>query len=170
MKVQELINKLERYREWMNSTRQENPIELGFTSSGIDEMLSEAIQQLKDNNGSKGMTLNEYQEKAMTTCMATCDNYEYMLLNLIGEVGELCGKIAKHIRKDEAKLTENGIKLSIGDEQMELIKKELGDVLWQTSGVTNVMGCNLEDIAKQNLEKLASRKERGVIDGNGDVR
>lgn len=170
MKVQELINKLECYREWMNSTRQENPIELGFTSSGIDEMLSEAIQQLKDNNGSKGMTLNEYQEKAMTTCMPSCENYEYMLLNLVGEVGELCGKIAKHIRKGEAELTVKGIKMSIDEEQMELLKKELGDVLWQTSGVTHVMGCNLEDIAKQNLEKLASRKERGVIDGNGDVR
>ena len=169
MKVQELINKLECYKEWRNG-RRENPIELGLSDNNINEMLSEAIKQLEGNKGIQCMTLNEYQEKAMTTCMDTCNNYEYMLLNLVGEVGELCGKIAKHIRKDEAKLTENGIKLSIGDEQMELIKKELGDVLWQTSGVAHVIGCNLEDIAKQNLAKLASRKERGVIDGNGDVR
>lgn len=34
----------------------------------------------------------------------------------------------------------------------------------------SVMGWDLEKIAKMNLEKLASRKNRGVIDGNGDNR
>nr|CAI9751227.1 hypothetical protein WMHIBSEC_WMHIBSEC_CDS_0051 [Caudoviricetes sp.]CAI9751786.1 hypothetical protein AZFZUZMX_AZFZUZMX_CDS_0051 [Caudoviricetes sp.] len=32
------------------------------------------------------------------------------------------------------------------------------------------MGWKLEDVAKLNLEKLASRQQRGVIDGNGDNR
>jgi hypothetical protein len=32
------------------------------------------------------------------------------------------------------------------------------------------MGWSLEDVAKSNLEKLASRKQRGVIDGEGDNR
>ena len=45
------------------------------------------------------MQLNEYQEKAMQTCMPSCDNVSYMLLNLQAEVGELSGKIAKAIRK-----------------------------------------------------------------------
>lgn len=119
---------------------------------------------------SEGMTLNEYQSAAMKTCMPTCENYEYMLLNLVGEVGELCGKMAKHIRKGEAELTYDGIRLYLGAEQMELLKKELGDVMWQTAGVATMMGCKLEDIARQNLEKLASRADRGVIDGDGDVR
>lgn len=169
MDKKELIKRMESFKEWMLSTRKSNPIELGFTNSGIDEMLTEAISQLGKTE-SDGMTLNEYQAKAMTTCMPTCENYEYMLLNLVGEVGELCGKIAKHIRKGEAELTYDGIKPYLGEEQMELLRKELGDVLWQTSGVAHVMDCKLEDIARQNLEKLASRKERGVIDGDGDVR
>lgn len=175
MERQELIKKLEGYREWIGGTRTQNPIELGFSKSGIDEMLKEAVENLKENgnenlNDNDGMTLNEYQDKAMTTCMETCFNYEYMLLNLVGEVGELCGKIAKHLRKGEAEFWDDGLLLNIDDEQLNLLKKELGDVLWQTAGVASVMGCKLEDIAKQNLEKLASRKERGVIDGNGDVR
>jgi hypothetical protein len=32
------------------------------------------------------------------------------------------------------------------------------------------MGWDLEDVAQGNLDKLASRKQRGVIDGNGDNR
>ena len=33
------------------------------------------------------MTLNEYQEKAMKTCMSSCDNIAYMLTGLNAEVG-----------------------------------------------------------------------------------
>ena len=33
-----------------------------------------------------------------------------------------------------------------------------------------VMGWDLEDIAKQNLDKLADMKQRGVIASNGDNR
>ena len=32
------------------------------------------------------------------------------------------------------------------------------------------MGWDLEDVAQGNLDKLASRQQRGVIDGNGDNR
>ena len=41
------------------------------------------------------MELNVYQKKAMETCMRTCENISYMLLNLVGEVGEFASKIAK---------------------------------------------------------------------------
>ena len=52
----------------------------------------------------------------------------------------------------------------------EELKKELGDILWQTAGFAYVMGWTLEEGAKGNLDKLASRKQRGVIDGEGDNR
>ena len=45
------------------------------------------------------MTLNEYQEKAMSTCMPSCDNMAYMLINLMSELGELAGKVSKPIRR-----------------------------------------------------------------------
>jgi NTP pyrophosphatase (non-canonical NTP hydrolase) len=50
------------------------------------------------------------------------------------------------------------------------LKKEAGDILWQLSGLCQVMGWELEDVATGNLDKLASRQRRGVIDGNGDNR
>lgn len=107
------------------------------------------------------MTLNEYQEKAMTTCMPSCNNFTYMMLNLVGEVGEFAGKVAKSIRKGKKEAT---------TEEMIELKKEAGDVLWQLAGLCKVMGWTLEDVAQDNLDKLASRKKRGVIDGNGDNR
>jgi translation initiation factor IF-2 len=52
----------------------------------------------------------------------------------------------------------------------EEIKKELGDVLWFVSEIATNLGISLEDVAHKNLDKLASRKERGVIHGSGDNR
>lgn len=121
------------------------------------------------------MTLNEYQEKAMTTCMPSCDNFSYMFLNLVGEVGELASKVAKHIRKGRVSIDNNVLFTYCGkeelseDEEVEL-RKELGDCLWQLSGLCRVFGWSLEEVAQENLDKLASRQQRGVIAGNGDNR
>ena len=123
------------------------------------------------------MQLNEYQERAMATCMPSCDNFSYMMLNLIGEVGELASKVAKDIRKVNVAVGQgidnDLIPLMPYDEWIERLeeyKKEIGDILWQTAGVCEVLGLTLEESAQGNLAKLASRKERGVIDGDGDNR
>ena len=117
------------------------------------------------------MNLNEYQEKAMTTCMDSSRNFSYMFLNLVGEVGEFASKVAKFIRKDKAGI-ENDILMMCGchTDDVEELKKEAGDILWQLSGLCTVMGWSLDDVAQQNLDKLQSRKQRNVIDGNGDNR
>lgn len=117
------------------------------------------------------MELNEYQKQAMTTCMSTSENFSYMFLNLIGEVGELASKVAKYIRKDKAIVITNKLVLTdVSDKEKEDLQKELGDILWQLSGVCSIFGWSFDHIAQQNLDKLASRKERHVIDGNGDNR
>lgn len=119
------------------------------------------------------MTLNEYQEQAMSTCMKSCENDAYMMLNLVGEVGELASKLAKDIRKDKAAIQENYLVI-YEDEYMWMrykeYMKEAGDILWQLAGLCKIFGWTLEQVAQVNLDKLASRKERGVIDGNGDNR
>lgn len=122
------------------------------------------------------MTLNEYQDKAMTTCLPTCDNFAYMMLNLVGEVGEFAGKVAKAIRKNQVSigssedipfampnqlLTDAAIKeyLPVDAE----LQSEAGDILWQLAGLCKVMGWDLESIAQGNLDKLASRKKEGTL-------
>lgn len=118
------------------------------------------------------MELKEYQEKAMTTCMPSSENFSYMFLNLVGEVGEFASKVAKHIRKGNAYISGSS-DLYFNDfpelsEQERELMKEAGDILWQLSGICTVMGWSLEEVANQNLDKLAARKAVGTIDGNGD--
>lgn len=123
----------------------------------------------------KELTLNEYQERAMTTCMPTCNNLSYMLLNLVGEVGEFSSKVAKHIRKEEAGIgsgdTPNQFyftaKANFLTDRVAL-RKEAGDILWQLAGMCKVMGWDLEAVAQENLAKLAERAKNGTIAGNGD--
>ena len=118
------------------------------------------------------MELNQYQKQAMTTCMKTSNNWSYMFLNLVGEVGEFASKVAKQIRKGRAGIGENHLTPTVLFEEWtkeeEELKKEAGDILWQLSGVCSVMGWTLGEIAQMNLDKLAARKRAGTIDGSGD--
>ena len=122
------------------------------------------------------MKLNDYQKRAMSTCMPSSENISYMLLNLVGEVGEFASKIAKHIRKGNmtigGKCLPNGLHTTFDGEELvnadKELMKEAGDILWQLAGLCSVMGWSLEDVAQMNLGKLAARKAAGTIDGNGD--
>lgn len=121
------------------------------------------------------MTLNEYQVKAMATCMPSCDNFSYMMLNLVGEVGELASKIAKAIRRGYVQIVDgrmiyNAVEYAEDETFRSDVEFELGDILWQWIGLCNVLGLDPDAVAQMNLDKLASRKNRGVIDGNGDHR
>lgn len=132
-----------------------------------------------------GMTLNSYQAKAMTTCLASSANFPYMMLNLFGEVGEFSSKMAKAIRKKQVQIggsvdTEGAVLANelcdcsdpdgrmYPEELGEALQLEAGDILWQLAGLCDVMGWRLEDVAQKNLDKLSARKEAGTIDGNGD--
>ena len=134
--------------------------------------MKERLKNFKENT----MELNEYQKQAMTTCLPASENGGYMLLNLVGEVGEFCSKVAKHIRKGEmtfgAEVNPNDLqvtdKLDNFFEADSALEKEAGDILWQLSGLCTVMGWSLEDVARHNLEKLAARKQNGTIAGSGD--
>jgi NTP pyrophosphatase (non-canonical NTP hydrolase) len=106
------------------------------------------------------MNFSEYQERANATAIYnTKFSILYPTLGLAGEAGEVAEKVKKIIRDNK----------SIVDER-EDIAKELGDVLWYVAAVARDIGFKLEAIAEMNIEKLESRKERGVIQGNGDNR
>ncbi len=112
----------------------------------------------------------------MSTCMPSSDNLMYMFLNMVAEVGEIAGKLAKWIRKGKIAIDCNNIvfdEAAVGQEKvdmMEELKLEVGDVMWQLSGFCMTMSWDIEEVAQMNLDKLASRKQRGVIDGSGDNR
>lgn len=105
------------------------------------------------------MELNDYQRKAMTTALPAALSKEYMFLNLASEAGEVAGLLAKAGRDG----------WDVDDLRAKAVL-ELGDVLWQVAGCCEVLDLSLSDVAQANLDKLASRKERGKISGSGDTR
>lgn len=125
------------------------------------------------------MELNEYQMRAMSTCKESSHNYTYMAEGLVAEVGEFMGKVAKGIRKEIIKIGSNNLcrpgesteeGLRARKELLAGLKAELGDIMWFCAGLADVLGWDFEDVAQDNLAKLASRKQRGVIEGDGDNR
>jgi NTP pyrophosphatase (non-canonical NTP hydrolase) len=109
------------------------------------------------------MNLNDYQLTALDTAMYPhkgC-NFTYPALGLAGEAGEVADKLKKVIRDNNGDLTQ-GVR--------DAVAKEIGDVLWYVAVLAYEMGYDLSDIAQMNVDKLASRKERGVITGSGDNR
>lgn len=85
----------------------------------------------------------------------------YPILGLNGEVGELTEKVKKLFRDHNIEVTK---------EFTDDVSKELGDILWYLARVATEFELDLEDIAIENIRKLRSRKERGVIKGEGDNR
>lgn len=110
------------------------------------------------------MTFDEYQLRTANTAVypeAGDGNFLYPTLGLCGEAGEVAENVKKTLRDDGGFLT--------ADRQARL-EKELGDVLWYVSQLATEIGVPLGDIAEANLEKLASRKQRGVLHGSGSGR
>lgn len=109
------------------------------------------------------MHFNDYQTSSRKTAMYpdTGKNYVYPTLGLCGETGEIAEKVKKVLRD------KNGV---MDDATRELIKLELGDVLWYVSQLATEFGYSFDDIAQANLDKLASRQARNQLGGSGDVR
>ncbi|MBP9772123.1 MAG: nucleoside triphosphate pyrophosphohydrolase family protein [Candidatus Pacebacteria bacterium] len=88
-------------------------------------------------------------------------NIAYPALALCGEAGEVAEKIKKIIRDNDGVMTD--------DHKAELVK-ELGDVLFYLAYACCTYGLSLHDVANKNIEKVLSRRDRGVVHGDGDNR
>jgi len=109
------------------------------------------------------LTFKEYQKRSRETAIypEIEKGFVYPAFGLAGETGEVMETIKKIFRDSSGQINE---------ETRERLVKELGDVLWYLSNLATELGLSFEDIAKGNLEKLASRKERGMLRGSGDDR
>ena len=103
------------------------------------------------------MTADFYEERASLTAIYPKEKaLEYLALGLTSEAGEVAGKVKKLIRDGK------------GDKNA--IASEIGDVLWYCAMLAKETKVPLNDIMKDNLKKLYSRKERGTLQGSGDNR
>jgi NTP pyrophosphatase (non-canonical NTP hydrolase) len=108
------------------------------------------------------MELSEYQQLSRRTAEYPREAWlAYPALGLAGEAGEVAEHAKKVIRDDGG---------SISEERRAAMSKELGDVLWYVAQIASELGLELEDVARENLEKLSSRQERGMLSGSGDDR
>lgn len=112
------------------------------------------------------MDLNEYQVRAGDSDNCAHIGLTYYALGLAGEAGECADKLKKHFRDDADELLGG----ALAPERQEAMKKELGDVLWYVARFAHHLGFTLEDVGQTNIDKLASRMERGLLGGDGDNR
>lgn len=113
------------------------------------------------------MTFDEYQKQALTTAHTDPQYQETLMdktiwvMGIAGEAGEVVEKWKKIVAYNEGKIT---------GEDLQLFKKELGDVIWYIAVLAHSLGLSFEEIAQLNVEKLKDRKKRNVIKGVGDTR
>lgn len=108
------------------------------------------------------MQVNEYQKAALVTAVYPDDKrIIYPALGMCGEAGEVADKVKKVIRDNNQQFT---------DECNREIAKEIGDVLWYCATMAHDIGFTLEEVAQMNIDKLASRQQRGKLGGSGDNR
>ena len=110
------------------------------------------------------MNFKDYQKKALKTALYPA-KYKviYAAMGLGNESGEVLGKIKKWLRGDDG----HG---KMSKERNLALREELGDVLWYLAVLARDLGLDLDEIAQINIKKLASRKERNVLNGDGDKR
>ncbi len=114
------------------------------------------------------MKLDEYSTQAISTLLGDHQLSNDMspalisqVFGLMGESGEVAEKFKKLIRDKKGVISD--------DDKAEVLK-ELGDILWYINSVSHLLGSSLEEVAQKNLDKVLSRKERGMTGGSGDNR
>ncbi len=106
------------------------------------------------------MTSKEYDDFVRSTAIFPKEHaLAYLTCKLAGEAGEVAEKVGKTFRGD----------YTIKDIKDQLIL-ELGDVLWYLSALAQFLGYSIEEVMEANVTKLQSRKDRGVLQGDGDTR
>lgn len=99
----------------------------------------------------KPLYFNEYQELAQRTANKKQDlklRLAVAGLGISGEAGEVSDYLKKHLG--------HGHEMDI-----DKLGKELGDVLWYIAEIGHIIGYPLEQIAKDNIEKLNKRYKDG---------
>jgi NTP pyrophosphatase (non-canonical NTP hydrolase) len=109
------------------------------------------------------MNPNDYQTAALKTAIYPNrgSNFIYPTLGLVGEAGEVAEKVKKILRDGDGTLT---------DPDRDKIALELSDVCWYLAVLAHELDYTLEELFQINIDKLASRQQRGVLSGSGDNR
>ncbi len=117
---------------------------------------------MNSNVPDSALTFNDYEVWSRTTAIypgaltGGPDELAYLALGLTGEAGEVANKIKKYLRGEHLNIP--------------AVRHELGDVLWYLARLACAMNVDFETIARQNIDKLESRKQENSLRGAGDDR
>ena len=129
----------------------------------MNKLEQEANNWMKERQTMSSITATEYQIRAAETAIFPKEKaLEYLTLGLAGEAGEIANKVKKLIR--------DGADVEGYQERLSQIAAELGDVLWYCAMLANEVDTNLGSVMEGNLNKLADRKARNRLQGDGDNR
>ena len=116
------------------------------------------FELVKTEQNTNSFNIDEYEKFVLSMKLYPEQHViVYPTLGLTGEAGEFAEKVKKWLR---------------GDKELDKAEciKELGDVLFYITAAANDLGYTLQDVIDSNVEKLSSRRARGVVKGNGDNR
>ena len=97
------------------------------------------------------MTVNEYQQLAMTTLNPALSKKDVLIngvMGLCGESGEAIDIVKKHLAQGH-------------DLDRDALLKELGDVAWYLAETAYALDTDLETVFQMNIDKLKSRYPEG---------
>lgn len=96
------------------------------------------------------MTINEYQRLAQRTANTgePSSKIENGILGLCGETGEIADVYKKYLYQEH-------------EFDREHMAEELGDVCWYVAELATGLGVTLEEVIRQNIEKLRKRYPDG---------
>lgn len=83
------------------------------------------------------------------------------VISLVSASGYMSGLMKKAIRDDAGQVS--------GDRYNQMVTT-LGKIIWILDNICERLGVHRSFVMGANLEKLADRKERGVLQGSGDHR
>lgn len=97
------------------------------------------------------MTINEYQQLAMTTLNPELSRKDVLIngvMGLCGESGEAIDIVKKWLAQGH-------------ELDREKLAKELGDICWYLAETATALDLSLEEIMASNIEKLKQRYPEG---------
>ena len=104
------------------------------------------------------MTINEYQQLAMTTLNPALDRKDVLIngvMGLCGESGEAIDIVKKWLAQGH-------------ELDREKLAKELGDIAWYLAETAWALDIPLEEILQANIDKLKKRYPEG-FDANRSI-
>lgn len=97
------------------------------------------------------MTINEYQQLAMTTLNPALSGKDVLIngvMGLCGESGEAIDIVKKHLAQGH-------------ELDRDKLIKELGDIAWYLAETATALDISLEEVLQRNIDKLRARYPEG---------